>query len=380
MPGYHIDRITEDIKREIVAILRELKDPRISGMLTVVKVSVTNDLSYAKVYVSAMEGMEAAKASVKGLTAAQGYIRHELGRRLHLRKCPELRFIADDSIEKGFALCRALLQKGKFAYVKNEADIPPKYNYLFDDIVPIKFTPRYVVAVDVATEGLLGAIQGKYHIDLCIDHHGTNTDYADRLLLDDGAAAASEIIYKVIREMGVPLDKGMANCLYTGISTDTGCFRYASATAESYRIAADLIEAGADNGRINRVMFETKTKTYARLERLALESMRFYLDERVAIITVTQEMYHLTGSNEQETEGLAPLTRQIEGVEVGITIREKPDGTCKASLRTFESVNAAEIAKAFGGGGHPQAAACNLDMDVKTARAKLVEKCGELLV
>ena len=138
--------------------------------------------------------------------------------------------------------------------------------------------------------------------------------------------------------------------------------------------------AGADNGRINRVMFETKTKTYARLERLALESMRFYLDERVAIITVTQEMYHLTGSNEQETEGLAPLTRQIEGVEVGITIREKPDGTCKASLRTFESVNAAEIAKAFGGGGHPQAAACNLDMDVKTARAKLVEKCGELLV
>ena len=105
-----------------------------------------------------------------------------------------------------------------------------------------------------------------------------------------------------------------------------------------------------------------------------------YMDERVAIITVTQEMYHLTGSNEQETEGLAPLTRQIEGVEVGITIREKPDGTCKASLRTFESVNAAEIAKAFGGGGHPQAAACNLDMDVKTARAKLVEKCGELLV
>ena len=77
-----------------------------------------------------------------------------------------------DTLGCGFALCRALLQKGKFAYVKNEADIPPKYNYLFDDIVPMKFTPRFVVAVDVATEGLLGAIQGKYHIDLCIDHHG----------------------------------------------------------------------------------------------------------------------------------------------------------------------------------------------------------------
>ena len=105
MPSYKLGRTTEDIRREVSAILRELKDPRVSGcMLSVVRVEVTNDLSYCTVYVSAMEGMEAAKASIKGLTAAQGYIRHELGRRLHLRKCPELRFIADDSIEKGFAL------------------------------------------------------------------------------------------------------------------------------------------------------------------------------------------------------------------------------------------------------------------------------------
>lgn len=108
MAGYHIDRISEDIKREIVSIMRELKDPRISGMLTVVKVEVTNDLSYAKVYISAMEGMAVAKESVKGLTAAQGYIRRQLGSRLHLRKSPELRFIADDSIEKGFELFNKL--------------------------------------------------------------------------------------------------------------------------------------------------------------------------------------------------------------------------------------------------------------------------------
>lgn len=108
MAGYHIDRISEDIKREIVSVMRELKDPRISGMLTVVKVEVTNDLSYAKVYISAMEGMAVAKESVKGLTAAQGYIRRQLGSRLHLRKSPELRFIADDSIEKGFELFNKL--------------------------------------------------------------------------------------------------------------------------------------------------------------------------------------------------------------------------------------------------------------------------------
>ena len=101
MAGYRIDRVSEDIKREIAAIMRELKDPRITGMLTVVNVEVSSDASYAKVYVSAMEGIETAKLAVKGLTSATGYIRREIGKRLHLRKTPELKFIADDSIEKG---------------------------------------------------------------------------------------------------------------------------------------------------------------------------------------------------------------------------------------------------------------------------------------
>lgn len=114
MAGFHSSRISEDIKREIVSIIRTLKDPRISGMLTVVKVDVASDLSYAKVYISAFEGIETAKQSVKGLTAASGYIRRELSNKLHLRKSPELRFIADDSIEKGMELFE------KFRGVKNE--------------------------------------------------------------------------------------------------------------------------------------------------------------------------------------------------------------------------------------------------------------------
>lgn len=104
MAGYRIDRISEDIKRELIAVLREVKDPRVSKMLTVVKVDVSNDLSYAKVYVSDVNGIEAAKESVKGLKAASGFIRKRLGANLHLRKTPELKFIADDSIEKGMNL------------------------------------------------------------------------------------------------------------------------------------------------------------------------------------------------------------------------------------------------------------------------------------
>ena len=283
-----------------------------------------------------------------------------------------------DTLGCGFALCRALMKLGKICAVINSDVIPKKYNYLFDDIAPIRFKPGYVVAVDVATPNLLGDLNGQYHIDLCIDHHGTNTEYADNLLLED-TPAACEIMYDVIKALGAPIDSKMAGCLYTGLTTDTGCFRYASTTAKTYRVAADLIELGADNGTINRVMFETKTKTYASLERTALESMEFFENERVAVITVTQDMYKKTGSNEQETEALAPLTRQVEGVEIGITIREKADGTCKASLRTFESVNAAELARAFGGGGHSQAAACRFECGVDEAKAQLVEKCGELL-
>ena len=283
-----------------------------------------------------------------------------------------------DTLGSGFALCRALMKIGKICAVINAHDIPKKYNYLFDDIVEIKFKPDYVVAVDVATVKLLGGLEEQYKIDMCIDHHSTNTEYANLLLLED-APAACQIMYEVVLALGVEVDKKIADCLYTGLTTDTGCFRYDSTTAQTYRVAADLIDAGADNGRINRIMFETKSKTYARLERLAIESMRFYEHERVAVITVTQEMFQLTGSNAQETEGLAPLTRQIEGVEIGITIQERPDGTCKASIRTFESVNAAKLAACFGGGGHAQAAGCKFDCDVKEARRLLVDKCREML-
>lgn len=283
-----------------------------------------------------------------------------------------------DTLGSGFALCRALMKIGKICAVINADDIPKKYNYLFDDIVEIKFKPDYVVAVDVATVNLLGGLEEQYKIDMCIDHHSTNTEYANLLLLED-VPAACQIMYEVVLALGVEVNKKIADCLYTGLTTDTGCFRYDSTTAQTYRVAADLIDAGADNGRINRIMFETKSKTYARLERLAIESMRFYEHERVAVITVTQEMFQLTGSNAQETEGLAPLTRQIEGVEIGITIQERPDGTCKASIRTFESVNAAKLAACFGGGGHAQAAGCKFDCDVKEARRLLVDKCREML-
>ena len=106
MAGYRIDRISEDIKREIVAVMRELKDPRVQGKL--LKVEVSSDASFAKVFVSSMSGIDDAKTAVKGLDSAMGYIRREVGHRLGLRKTPELKFVADDSIEHGMNIARML--------------------------------------------------------------------------------------------------------------------------------------------------------------------------------------------------------------------------------------------------------------------------------
>lgn len=286
-----------------------------------------------------------------------------------------------DTLGCGFALCRALLKMGKNARAICADNIPSKYDYLYKDIDMPKFVEDYVVAVDVATQSLLGGLEEKYagKIDMCIDHHGTNTDYADKLLLVADAAAACEIVLKVIKALEVKIDSKIANCLYTGITTDTGCFRYASVTSNTFRAAAELVDCGADNGGINRAMFETKTKTYAALERMCMEGMQFYYDDKVCVITVTQQMYMKSGSNESETEAIAPITRQTEGVQIGLTIRENENGTCKVSIRSFETVNSAELAACFGGGGHPQAAACKMSCSVEEAKTKLLEKCKEFI-
>lgn len=286
-----------------------------------------------------------------------------------------------DTLGCGYALLRVLHKMGKKAKLICDDPIPTKYSYLYDGVEEQDFEEEYVVAVDVATENLLGSLQEKYagKIDLCIDHHGTNTEYAKYLLLNADAAAACEVVLKVIKALRVSIDKPIAECLYTGLTTDSGCFRYSSTTSNTYRAAAELIDLGADNGYINRLMFETKTKQFAALERLAIEGMEFYLDERVCIITITQDMYEKTGTNEFDTEALPPLTRQIEGVEIGLTIREKADKTCKCSIRTFESVNSADLAGAFGGGGHKQAAACRFDCTVAEAKEMLIAKAKEML-
>lgn len=271
-----------------------------------------------------------------------------------------------DTLGGAFALLRALLALGKTARVVCAETIPEKYAYMWAGLADASdFTPDCVVAVDIAAEKLLGeSLQARFggKIDLCIDHHVSNTQYAKTLFLEE-CAATCEMVYAVVSALGCAVTVEIADCLYTGLATDTGCFRYTNVTARTHEIAAELIRVGAHFGDINRVMFETKTGTYLKLQELVLKSLEMYFDGRCAVITITQEMFRQSGSNESECDGIASLPRKIEGVLVGVTLRERDDGTYKVSLRTYEPIDASKICMALGGGGHARAAGCELKSD-----------------
>ena len=267
-----------------------------------------------------------------------------------------------DTLGCGFALCRALQKLGKAARVECPDEIPEKYGYLSEGVPCPAFEPAFVCAVDVADARLLGPLEGVYagRIALCIDHHGSNTGYARELVLRADYAAAAMVVREVIAALGVEPDRGIAECLYTGIATDTGCFKYSNTTAQTLRMAAEMLDFGVNNEMINRTMFDVKTRARVELERQALDSMRFYLEGRCAVMLVTNAMIARSGAGENDLEGLAPIPRQIEGVWVGVTMREKKDGSFKVSVRTGNHADASAICTRLGGGGHLRAAGCTL--------------------
>ncbi len=287
-----------------------------------------------------------------------------------------------DTLGCGYALLRALRKLGKKAEVLRPENVSKKYNYLFDDLGKEDFEPEFVVSVDVADVKLLEKdAREKYgdKINLAIDHHPSNCIESDYLLLEDTAAAACEIIYKVVEELQVEIDKKIADCLYTGITTDTGCFRYSNTTSQTYFMAGKLVEYKADGPLINRIMFETKTKSYVLLERLVMDTLEMHFDGRCALVHLDYDMYEKSGSDESETDPLASKTRQIEGVCVGIFLREKEDGSFKISLRTHEDVNASEVCGKLGGGGHARAAGCQVDGPFDNAKEKILAAVEEYL-
>ena len=144
-------------------------------------------------------------------------------------------------------------------------------------------------------------------------------------------------------------------------------------------MVADMLDVGIDAVEINRVMFETKSRNRIELERLALDSMSFHLDGALAFVTITNEMREKAGASDDDLEGMTSLSRQVEGVKIGVTLRQKDDGEYKISVRTHPPVDAAEICTTFGGGGHVRAAGCNLCGSIDEIKEQMIKVCFEAL-
>lgn len=286
-----------------------------------------------------------------------------------------------DTLGCGFGLYYALTAMGKRARLECSDAIPEKFAFMAESYQAKAFEPKFVVAVDVAAIQLLGKNLNHYaeRVDLCIDHHPSNEMFAKETYLVPTAAAACEIVYEVICGLGVAVTPQMASCLYTGISTDSGCFRYSNTTENTHRIAANLFSAGAKHAEIDRIMFETKSKSRIKIEQQALNSIEYFYEDKVAIIGITQKMIEQSGADEAELDGVSSIPRTIEGVEIGITIREKQGGAHKISVRTTEAFDASQLCAKFDGGGHKRAAGCLIEADYDTAKAMIVEAIETLI-
>lgn len=286
-----------------------------------------------------------------------------------------------DTLGSAYALYYALNEIGKAATVLCPDVIPKKYDYFARKTDHIPRDNAVIVAVDVADRRLLGALEEEFgdKVDLCIDHHISNTEFAENLYLDDGAAAAAECIYDLICSMHVNLNDITAKAIYTGLATDTGCFKYSTVTDKTHLICAALYEYNIDAAQINRLMFDTKPKKLIELERLVLDAAEFHFDDRCMLLPVTEEMQKKTGCSGTELEGIAVISRSVEGVIAGITLKQTDTQEFKVSLRTYPPLDASAICKVLGGGGHKGAAGASVTGDLETVKAKVLSAVEEAL-
>lgn len=288
-----------------------------------------------------------------------------------------------DTIGSAAALCRALRDIGKEAYLLPNPEITATYApYAAPYWAPEGWEPSFVVSVDIAALSLLPENAKVYagRIDLAVDHHPSQEFFAAETCLESESAACGEIVYEIIREL-TAVTPEIALPLYVAISTDTGCFVYSNTTARTHRIAAELFAAGIDPAPVNKALFRTKSKTRLAMEARMVADMELYDHDRVVVMTIPlalREQMHATDADIEELSSLAAL---VEGTDCGVTLRELRPGTVKLSLRTGPRVNATLVCKKLGGGGHAAAAGATIEGTLEQAKratlAAIAEVTGE---
>ena len=277
-----------------------------------------------------------------------------------------------DTIGSAAGLCLGLRAMGKSAWILKNRQLTPKLAPFAEGLL-LDACPQdaVVISVDIASLGLLSfdaedlGLGGR--IAFAVDHHGSNDLNVPKLVQPESAACA-EIVLELLEQLKVPLTKAMAQALYVGISTDTGCFKYSNTTARTHEAAAKLMQAGADTYPINKAFFDTKSFPRLKLEARLTDSIELYGGGIVGLCTMPKSLLTELHITEDDVDSISGFARSIEGVEIGIMIREVEDGGGKLSLRTSENYNASELCRALGGGGHAAAAGATVPGGIPGAR------------
>lgn len=268
-----------------------------------------------------------------------------------------------DTVGCAAGLCAALRAMGKTAYLlPNPGLTDNTAPYFTPYAAPADFAPEKVVSVDIAAVGLFPDNAKAYlgRVDLAIDHHPSFEGFGRKNIVRPEAAACGELVLDIVREL-TPVTPEIALPLYVAVSTDTGGFIYSNVTAATHRAAAELMDTGIDYRSVNKVFFQTKSRIRMQLEAAMLADARFYDGGRVAVLSVPRALLEKFHASESDAEDLSALGPQIQGVDCAVTMRELGDGVWKFSLRTGERVNATEVCRLLGGGGHARAAGATLE-------------------
>lgn len=281
-----------------------------------------------------------------------------------------------DTLGSAALLCRGLRQLGKVAYILENPEITPKYAPLHKGLtMPSVQEGDVLIAVDTASKGMLPEAFAHLAdaIALRIDHHGTAESFTDWELVEPEAAACGEIVYGVLQELGAQLDEPMADVLYTAVSTDTGCFRYANTTPNTFRVAADCAAVSKNLFAMNQLYFDTNSLGRLRLQGWLVENAIFLQEGKAVICALPKSVEEELGLSEDDMENISGFPRSIEGVKVAATIREDAPGKVKISVRAVPGCDAAAICAKFGGGGHKGAAGASMTCSMEVAVEALKE-------
>lgn len=284
-----------------------------------------------------------------------------------------------DSLGSMLALNQYLISCGKSVQMIIDDDVPKIYEFMpgsgnIARVMGLTINPDLLVVLDASDIERIGRVSGISKAPILnIDHHISNTKFADYWYIDSRAAATGEIILDLLNMDNAVITSDMATCLYTAIATDCGFFRYANTSSHTHRCAAQLIECGVKPNIISEYM---ETKPFSSLINTleVLKTLELYCDGKIAVVSVE----HSETDSADSTEGLINYPRNIEGVEIAIMFKFTEQNSARVSFRS-KSVDVSELALSFGGGGHARASGCTVSGHVDDIKEKVIEAAAKLI-